>query len=98
MNKTLAKKQRLLDLNALFGKRLAELRKERNLTQSDIAEVIGYGRPLVSKIEHGQRALNILEIFDYATALSLEPEILLDELRGIVLEYDSARASQAEKR
>ena len=86
----LSRKQRNLDLDARFGRRLAAIRDAKGLSQIQVAQAMRFGRPLVSKIVHGQRALSAIEIPDYARALDIEPEELFVELKHVVYEYDSS--------
>lgn len=82
------RKQRLIGINRLIGSSLAQLRREHGLNQEDVAAHMGFKRPLVSKIESGQRALAAAEVFDYADALGIEPRVLFGRIVTIVVEYD----------
>ena len=88
MNRSLARKQRQLDLNRHLGAFLARLRREQHLKQADVAERMDVRRPLVSKIENGYRSLDAMEISDYANALGLPAQKLFDGIYQIVVEYD----------
>jgi len=59
-----------------FGQRLARLRKERGLTQVEIAERVGIIQVLVSDYERGKLRLNAEMVVRFADAL----EITADEL------------------
>lgn len=51
-----------------FGKRLQELRKEKGLTQLELAEELNVSLPHLKKLESGERSCSIqllLEISDY---------------------------------
>lgn len=93
----ITRRQRYLDLDARFGLRLAALRDEMGLSQDQVARAMRFVRPVVSKIEHGQRALTALEICDYARALNVEPELLFAELKHVVFEYDSSSLSSPDQ-
>jgi transcriptional regulator with XRE-family HTH domain len=61
---------------ALIGK-LAEARKAANLHQKELALILGRPQQFVSKVETGERRLDIVEFLDYASALELDPIKLL---------------------
>ena len=88
------RKRRILALNKLLGQRLASLRIAAGVKQEDVAAAMGFGRPLVSKIEGGHRALDAMELPDYAAAIHVEPEVLFSEIKHIVSEYDSSEANK----
>ena len=93
----ITRRQRYLDLDARFGLRLAAIREEMGLSQDQVARAMRFVRPVVSKIEHGQRALTALEICDYARALNVEPDLLFDELKHVVFEYDTSPQSVSDE-
>lgn len=89
MNTSLHRKKRQLALDERLGKELAKLRKDEDLRQVDIAEAMDVKRPLISKIEHGQRSLAAFEVVDYARALHMQPSTLQDMIARISIEYDA---------
>lgn len=60
-----------------FGRRLAQLRRERNISQENLALVSGLARSYVSGVERGQRNISLLNILRLADALGLPPSTLL---------------------
>lgn len=90
---SLNRKQRNLDLDLEVGRLLAQIRSDNGILQVDVAKVMGFGRPLVSKIEHGQRSLAAVEVPDYARAIGTKPDLLYSKIIRIVMEYDSGRTS-----
>lgn len=56
-----------------FGQRIRELRKVRNLSQEQLAELTGFHRNYIGMIERGERnpALVNIEIFANALGMSL---------------------------
>jgi transcriptional regulator with XRE-family HTH domain len=55
-----------------FGKRIKDLRLERDLTQLDLEITSGIGRENLSKIERGQRNIEFRTIIKIAEALELD--------------------------
>ena len=47
-------KNKALDRNIPFGNNVAVARKERNMTQTDLAESVGVSRNSISSIETGE--------------------------------------------
>ncbi|MBE6480249.1 MAG: helix-turn-helix transcriptional regulator [Atopobiaceae bacterium] len=87
MDTRLERKQRNLDINRELGRHLARLRCENRVSQAEVAEAMGFGRPLVSKIEHGQRELSVAELPDYARAIGSTSHEVINVLVGIVERY-----------
>lgn len=54
-----------VDIYKKFGERLKQLRKERNITQTQLAEAVGIAQPTIYKYERGIRKIpmNVLEKF-----------------------------------
>ena len=75
MPKTLRtpRQQRLQEL-------LAEVRKARKLTQSDVAARLDRPQSFVAKYEGGERRLDIIEFVEIAEALGADPCALLAKL------------------
>lgn len=65
-------------------KRLQELllrvRKERKLSQEDVAKKLGRPQSFVSKYESGERLLDVIEFIDVARAMGADPNDILSEL------------------
>lgn len=62
-----------------LGKKIKELRKERELSQSNLAKKIGLSRAAVSEIERGNRNINALELNKIAKVFNLDIGYLLIE-------------------
>lgn len=60
-----------------FGKRLKELRKERDLSQEKLGFKAGIDRTFVNSIENGRRNVTLVTIFRLAFALGIEPRELM---------------------
>lgn len=54
------------------GALLAELRRQRNLTQKQVAERLGKPQSFVSSYEAGQRRVDVLELIRIADALKID--------------------------
>lgn len=55
-----------------FGRRLKELRSERQLTQEKLAELAGLERTYISQAEQGRRNTTLLTMQKLAAALEVE--------------------------
>ncbi len=61
---------------ALIEKLIAE-RKERGLSQQQLAELLGRQQHFISRYETGERRLDVVEFADVAIALGLDPSSLI---------------------
>ncbi|MGV7175310.1 helix-turn-helix domain-containing protein [Xanthomonas axonopodis] len=66
------------DPRALFGLRLAELRRARGLSQERLALESGIARSYLGGVERGQRNIALLNIHRLADALGVSPASLLE--------------------
>lgn len=60
-----------------IGARLAALRRQRGLTQTEIAEAIGLTQPTINRIEYGKSPLNAEAMPALAQVLSVDVTWLL---------------------
>jgi transcriptional regulator with XRE-family HTH domain len=61
----------------------SELRKSRlgmNLLQADLAKLIGKPQSYISKVESGERNLDIIEFVAYCKGLGIEPSKFMKKL------------------
>lgn len=58
--------------NEIFLAMLRTMRMTRRLRQTDLADRIGRGQGLVSKVERGERRLDVIELRDWLTALDTD--------------------------
>lgn len=65
-----------MDLQAHFGRRLAELREARGLSQHQLAKAVGVSSQFVGRIETGARAPSFFVLEKLAEKLSVEPAVL----------------------
>lgn len=66
------------DPRHLFGKRLAEIRKELGWSQEKLAIESGIARSYLSGIERGQRNVALLNICRLANTLGVAPSVLMN--------------------
>ena len=60
------------DIRVRFGRRLRELRKERGLSQEELAFRAGLHRTYVSSAERGERNVALINIERLAKALAVD--------------------------
>jgi transcriptional regulator with XRE-family HTH domain len=60
-----------MDMRKLVGDNTARIRKERGLTQEELAERSGLTQQYISGIENGRRNPTIVAIYDLASALGV---------------------------
>ena len=65
-------------LRALFGQRLRQLRREKNITQERLAETIGVSVDLISNIERGVNAPSFETLEKLAETLDVPVKELFD--------------------
>lgn len=54
----------------IFGRRLRELRLERNLTQDALAQIVATSKPFISDLERGVKVPSLTMILRLAKALA----------------------------
>lgn len=60
-----------MDMRKLVGDNCARIRKERGLTQEDLAEQSGLSQQYISGLERGRRNPTILTVYELSVALSV---------------------------
>jgi transcriptional regulator with XRE-family HTH domain len=71
---------REIDDRLTIGERIAIYRARRGLTQTELANLVGYGPDWLSKIERGERPLRNVEVVDeLARVLRVAPGDLLGQ-------------------
>ena len=68
-------------LKKKLGQKIASLRKNKGLTQEDLAELSGYSVEFISLIERGINAPTIDGLEKLARALGVEVDIIFTSLR-----------------
>lgn len=76
-----------------IGQRLVELRKRKQLSQEDLAKMVGISRPSLTQIELGKRSLNIMELQKFAQVL----EFSLDDFMSKDFSSKTVDFSEVEK-
>lgn len=71
--------------------RIKELRKKKNLTQKELAKLVGLDYTHIGRIENGDRTLDVEYLEKFATALGVKPYELLP------LEWQPAPISEKEQ-
>ena len=71
----------LADAYAALREEIINARKKAGVSQSDIAEVLGARQQFWSKVESGERRLDIVELVAIADKLQLSPIRLVRRLR-----------------
>ncbi|MFH1150523.1 MAG: type II toxin-antitoxin system antitoxin SocA domain-containing protein [Actinomycetota bacterium] len=66
-----------------LGKRLRDIRQERDLSQQQVAALLGVSRSTVSQIETGKRRLTAYDLAKIADVLSVSIDALLDPERSV---------------
>lgn len=61
------------DIKKKLGKKIKMIRKARNMTQEQLAEMVDIGTPNISYIENGKFAPSIENLQKIASALEVEP-------------------------
>lgn len=74
-----------IELLATVGKTIRRIRKERGLTQEQLAERADCHPNYVGGVERGERNVALLNILYFARALGVRPERLFEDLTDIKL-------------
>jgi transcriptional regulator with XRE-family HTH domain len=68
------------DPRIIFGRRVRELRLERNLSQEKLAELADLHRNYVGGIERGERNVALVNIVKLARGLNVRPAKLIEPI------------------
>jgi len=66
------------DIQEKVGKKVRKIRKQRGLSQEELAFRCGLHRTYISDIERGSRNVSLKNIEKIAKALGVPPKLLLD--------------------
>ena len=84
----------MTQVNDEVGRRVAEARERRGLTQADVASRSGIGRPTLSKLENGQQSISISHLVDLAEALDMRVEWLLSDPPAAIVSHRGSSRSR----
>lgn len=76
--------------NDIFLQKLKDTRKSKRLRQRDLADLLGRHQGLVSKVERGERRLDVIELRDWLTALEIDFVQFLSELHAELTPHGTA--------
>ncbi|MEV7084125.1 helix-turn-helix transcriptional regulator [Streptomyces sp. NPDC093516] len=65
-----------------FGERVRKARATQGLNQQELGSAVGLNRTSISNIEKGRQRVALHMLFEFATALRVEPESLLPASDG----------------
>jgi transcriptional regulator with XRE-family HTH domain len=63
------------------GELIREARRSRGITQSDLGNAVGLTRTSIVNIERGRQKILLHSLFEFATALGVEPAALLPRVQ-----------------
>lgn len=66
-----------------FGEKLKQIRFSMDLTQDDLAQILGTTKQVISRYELGQRTPKVDVVQEYARRLNIPVEVLTDDLRSV---------------
>jgi transcriptional regulator with XRE-family HTH domain len=61
-----------MDMRQLVGRNFTRLRREKGLTQEQVAERSGFSQQYISGLERGRRNPTIVSLFELAQALGVD--------------------------
>lgn len=59
---------------------LRDLREGAGITQSEMAETLGNTQTFISKVERGERRIDVVEFVEFCEALEVDPLVAFREL------------------
>lgn len=66
-----------MDMRKLVGANFARIRRERGLTQEQVAELSGFSQQYLSGLERGRRNPTVVTLFELGQVLGVGPIDLL---------------------
>jgi transcriptional regulator with XRE-family HTH domain len=60
-----------MDMRRLLGRNVLRIRKSKNLTQEQLAEMSGFSQQYVSGLEKGQRNPTVVTVYELSLALGV---------------------------
>jgi transcriptional regulator with XRE-family HTH domain len=71
-----------MDMRKLVGRNVKRVRRERGLTQEQLAERSGFSQQYISGLEQGRRNPTIVSIYELATVLGVSHMELVRPTEG----------------
>ncbi len=71
------------NLLSIFGHKVQKVRRDKKLSQEDLADLADLDRTYISSMERGKRNVSLLNIIKVANALSVSPETFVKGLGDI---------------
>ena len=68
-----------MDMRHLVGRNFSRLRREKGLTQEQVAERSGFSQQYLSGLERGRRNPTVVTLYELAQALGVDFRELLEE-------------------
>ncbi len=68
-----------MDMRHLVGRNFGRLRREKGLTQEQVAERSGFSQQYISGLERGRRNPTLVTLYELAQALGVDFRELLEE-------------------
>ncbi len=69
-----------IDIDGYFGEALKQRRREKRVTQGNLAIIAGLDRTYISMLERGVRKPSLEAVIALATALKIDPVELVQEV------------------
>jgi transcriptional regulator with XRE-family HTH domain len=60
-----------MDMRRLLGRNVLRIRKSKNLTQEELAEMSGFSQQYISGLEKGQRNPTVVTVYELSLALGV---------------------------
>ena len=71
-----------MDMRVLVGRNFARLRREKGLTQEEVAERSGFSQQYLSSLERGRRNPTVITLYELAQALEVNHVALVISEEG----------------
>ena len=83
---------------AQIGARIRKIRESKNITQKQLADALQVSRPVITKIESGNKAVNAVELKIIADALGTDINVFIAEPKeeSLVARFRAKDDSDAE--
>jgi transcriptional regulator with XRE-family HTH domain len=78
-----------MDMRKLVGRNVARIRRQKRLTQEQLADLSGFSQQYISGLERGERNPTIVTLYEIARALGASHvELVLPDRQGSQLARD----------